>query len=84
MTTKKQVLTKDTLIAEIVEKFPEMAEVLVEDYGFHCIGCFGAEMETLGQGAEVHGMTAKEIDDMIETLNGLASDIKSTSELEKK
>ena len=73
---KKELITKDILIAEIAEKYPEIAEVLVEDYGFHCIGCFASEMETLEQGAMVHGMEPKEILEMTKTLNDLASDIK--------
>ena len=70
---KKQNLkiTKDMLMAEIVEKYPQLAEVLSEEYGFHCIGCFASGMETLEQGAQVHGMTGKEIDKLIESLNGL-------------
>jgi hybrid cluster-associated redox disulfide protein len=62
-------ITKGMLLAEIVEKYPKLAEVLTVKYGFHCIGCFAAEMETLGQGAAVHGMTKKEIDKLVEKLN---------------
>lgn len=72
---KKQLITKNTLIGDIVEKYPEIGEVLVEDYGFHCVGCMAAEMETLEQGAMVHGMTTKEINKLVETLNGLADDM---------
>ena len=62
-------ITGDMLISDIVFKFPEAAQVLVEDYGFHCIGCFASEMETLEQGAAVHGMDEAEIKVMIESLN---------------
>lgn len=67
-------VNKNTPIAEIVDKYPEIAEVLVEDYGFHCIGCFGSQMETLAEGAMVHGMSTKEITAMIKTLNQLIVD----------
>lgn len=70
----KQKITKNTLIAEIVEKYPELGEVLVEDYGFHCIGCFAAESETLEQGAMVHGFDAAEIKKIVATLNGILAD----------
>ena len=40
-------ITKKTLLAEVVEKYPEVAEVLVEEYGFHCIGCYASTMESL-------------------------------------
>ena len=64
-----QKVTKDMLMAEIVKKYPKLARVLTKDYGFHCIGCFAAEMETLEQGAAVHRMNKKEIDKLVETLN---------------
>ena len=67
-------INKDMLIADIVENYPEIVEVLVDDYGFHCVGCFAAAMETLEQGAEVHDMTKEEIGKMVETLNGILED----------
>jgi hybrid cluster-associated redox disulfide protein len=79
MQKKNQKITKETLLAEVVEKYPELAEVLTEDYGFHCIGCFAAEMETLEQGAMVHGLTKKETTELVKTLNGLVEDGKSGS-----
>lgn len=67
---KKMVLiTADTPIGEIVTKYPELAEVLTEDYGFHCVGCFASTMETLEQGAEVHGMSETEVKEMVVKLN---------------
>ena len=60
MKKKLAKITKDTLIAEAVERYPELGEVLAEDYGFHCIGCMASEMETIEQGAMVHGFTGKE------------------------
>jgi len=66
---KKTKITKNILIGELVDNFPDLAKVLVEDYGFHCIGCMAAGMETLEQGAEVHGMSKKEIEKLVEDLN---------------
>lgn len=77
MKKKLEKITKNTLMAEIVEVYPELGEVLEGDYGFHCIGCFASEMETLEQGAMVHGMNKKEINDLVDTLNGLIDDIKN-------
>lgn len=62
----------DMPIGQIVSEFPDLAQVLTEDYGFHCIGCFASTMETLGQGAEVHGMSEKEVQEMVAKLNKLA------------
>ena len=69
--TKKQYISENTLIAEVVENYPDIAEILTEDYGFHCVSCFAAEMETIGMGAGGHGMTEEEVKDMLEKLNDL-------------
>lgn len=66
---KKIKITKDILIGDLVEKYPKLAKVLVEDYGFHCIGCMAAGMESLEEGATVHGMDEKEITKLIADLN---------------
>ena len=76
--TKRKLITKKTLIAEIVEKYPKLAEVLVENYGFNCIGCYASTMESLEEGAMVHGMTSKEITEMIGDLNDRAAISKKT------
>ena len=65
----KKKINKKMLLAEIVEKYPKVAEELMMRYGFHCMGCAMSEMETLEQGAMVHGMSAKEIEKMVEKLN---------------
>ena len=74
---KKIEITKDVLIGELVENYPELAKVLVEDYGFHCIGCMAAGMETLEEGATVHGMESKEIEKLVK-------DLKKRVEVKKK
>ncbi|MFA5749853.1 MAG: DUF1858 domain-containing protein [Candidatus Shapirobacteria bacterium] len=65
----KQKINKDILIADLVEKYPKLAKILVEDYNFHCIGCMAAGMESLEQGAMVHGMDEKQINKLVEELN---------------
>lgn len=64
-------VAKEMLIGDLVEKYPQLAEILVGDYGFHCIGCMAAGMETLEQGAQVHGMSQKEVKEMVAALNKL-------------
>jgi hybrid cluster-associated redox disulfide protein len=65
----KTKITKDILILDLVEQNPDLAEVLTQDYGLHCIGCMAASMETLEQGALVHGMDQDQIDKMVADLN---------------
>lgn len=71
---QKKEITKDILILDLVETYPKIASVLVEKYNFHCIGCMAAGMETLEQGAMVHGMTKKEIDKMVDELKNQAKE----------
>ncbi len=74
MKKQKIEITKDILIGELVENYPELAKVLVEDYGFHCIGCMAAGMETLEEGAQVHGFGKKEIEKMVNNLKSLVKE----------
>ena len=74
MKKQKIEITKDILIGELVENYPELAKVLVEDYGFHCIGCMAAGMETLEEGAQVHGLGEKEIKEMVKNLKDLVKE----------
>jgi hybrid cluster-associated redox disulfide protein len=77
MTKQKIEITKDILIGDLVENYPDLASVLVEKYGFHCIGCMAAGMETLEEGATVHGMELKEIEKLVK-------DLKKRVEVKKK
>ncbi|PIX67969.1 disulfide oxidoreductase [Candidatus Shapirobacteria bacterium CG_4_10_14_3_um_filter_35_13] len=69
----KKLITKDMLIAQLAEQYPALVDVLIEDYGFHCIGCGMSAIESLEQGASVHGMTNKEIKTMVDNLNELVN-----------
>jgi len=71
MKKQKIEITKDILIGDLVENYPDLGGILMEEYGFHCIGCMVAGMETLEQGAQVHGMNQKEIDKMVDNLKKL-------------
>ena len=61
MAKQKTEITKEIMIGDLVDNYPKLAKILVEEYGFHCIGCMAAGMETLEEGAMVHGMDSKEI-----------------------
>ncbi len=66
--TKKKEISKNMTFAEILEKYPEMGNILFES-GLHCIGCGGAMYETIEQGCLMHGFSKKQIDDLIKRLN---------------
>ena len=59
----------NTPIADLAEMYPEIVDVLVYDYGFHCVGCFVSEFETLIEGAEVHGIIGEDFEKLIKEIN---------------
>lgn len=58
-------ITKDWSITDIVEKYPETAEILM-NYGMHCFGCMAARFENIEQGALAHGIN---VDELMKDLN---------------
>ena len=63
-----QKITKDTLIGEVVEKYPQVVETLM-GLGLHCVGCHVAGFESLEAGFKAHGMDNKQIDEAVKKLN---------------
>lgn len=53
-------ITKDTIIADIIKMRPDAAEILMS-YGMGCIGCPSAQMERLEQACEIHGLDLNEV-----------------------
>lgn len=70
-------------IAELIEKYPETAEVLFAS-GFYCLGCSMAGFETLEDGALAHGMSDKEIDKLVQKLNKRILKEKTTAGVKKR
>jgi hybrid cluster-associated redox disulfide protein len=68
MTENKQPISRDTALRELVEKFPEAA-MLMASRGLHCLGCHMAALETIEQGCQAHGMSDKEIDELVDEMN---------------
>lgn len=64
----KQKVRKDMNLAEVVFRYPEAAEVLM-DYDLHCVGCGGSSFDTIEVGAKLHGMSDEEIDEMLQRIN---------------
>lgn len=58
-------ITKDMIIREILAARPDAAHILMS-YGLGCVGCPGAQMESLEEAAAVHGMN---LDDLLTDLN---------------
>ena len=60
-------VTGDMTIGEVVRMHPDAARVLMS-FGMGCISWPGSQMETLEEGAAVHGLDVQE---MLEQLNKL-------------
>lgn len=52
--------TKDMTFAQALRTNPEVARVLAK-YNLGCIGCMGAQNESLEQGCNAHGLDVNEI-----------------------
>ena len=57
-------ITKDMLLGEILDKYPELAQVLM-NCGMHCVSCFAAAMENLEEACLVHGLNPDTVLDYI-------------------
>ncbi len=60
-------VTKDMTFAQVMRMHPEVVKVLAK-YNLGCIGCMGAQAETLEQGCSAHGLDVNEV---VNDLNAL-------------
>lgn len=67
----KPELFPDILISDLAEHYPELIETLIVEYGFHCVGCFASQFETLEEGARVHGIEEEDFEEMLQELRKL-------------
>ena len=64
----EQQITKDILINDLIEKYPEIAEILM-GYGLHCAGCHFSDQDTLEAGAKIHGLNDEAIGMILKDVN---------------
>ena len=58
-------ITREMLIGDIVNTYPEAAGILMS-CGMHCLGCPASQAESLEEACMVHGLDAGEV---LEILN---------------
>ena len=58
-------INKDMTFNEVMRKYPDTVKVF-RKYGMECVGCLGAEAESIEYGAIAHGVDA---DSLLEDLN---------------
>lgn len=59
------VLTAEMKIIDLLELYPETKEVFIA-FGMGCLDCMGASMETIENGARMHGV---QLTALLEALN---------------
>lgn len=53
-------ITKETLVGEVLEINENLAEILL-DAGMHCLGCPASAGESLEEACAVHGIDVEEL-----------------------
>lgn len=69
-------ITKDTIIADVMEEYPEWVEIFME-YWLWCVWCWASSFETIEEWASAHMMDEDAINKLISDLNEMASEINS-------
>ena len=64
----QEAITQKTMLHKIIQINPDAGEVLFEA-GMFCIGCPAAAQETLEEGCMAHGLSKKEINELVKKLN---------------
>jgi hybrid cluster-associated redox disulfide protein len=62
-----QHVSKDMTFAQVMRMHPDVVKVFAK-YNLGCIGCMGAQAETLEQGCSAHGL---DVNDVVNDLNAL-------------
>lgn len=52
-------------INKLIEEYPQLVEILNDEYGFHCVNCIFSEFDTLKEGAAIHGIEGNDFEEMI-------------------
>lgn len=58
-------ITKDMTFHQVMRLSPEVLKVLAQ-FQLGCVGCMGAQHETIEKGAMAHGL---DVDELLEALN---------------
>ena len=58
-------ITKDMTFFELMRTYPEAVKVL-QKHNLGCVGCMGAQNESLEQGARAHGL---DVENLLKDLN---------------
>jgi len=62
-----QQITKDMTFSQVMRLSPEVLKVLAR-FQLGCVGCMGAQHETIEKGAMAHGL---DVDELLDALNAV-------------
>jgi hybrid cluster-associated redox disulfide protein len=62
-----QHITKDMTFAQVMRLSPDVLKVLAQ-FQLGCVGCMGAQHETIEKGAMAHGL---DVDELLDALNAV-------------
>ncbi len=68
---EKQKITGEMIISDIIEKYPLVADYLIDEYDFYCFNCMMAGFETLQEGCERHGIEGRDFTSLLKEINKL-------------
>ena len=60
-----------TNLKDLIDVYPQVSDVLLNEYGLHCVGCLMAGFETLEEGAKAHGYDDDDVKQIVKNLNQL-------------
>jgi len=64
-------ITKQTKIGEILEKYGQKAANILIENGLGCVGCPAAQAESIEIGCKAHGLNEEEVEKIIKKLQEL-------------
>ncbi len=71
---KKIKLDPNMQISDLIDTYPQLVDVLTEDYEFHCVNCLFSGFDNLIEGAGLHGIEGEDFQDMVEHLESILND----------
>ncbi len=66
--TENKFVTKNMILVDVITKYPEVAPILM-GYGLHCVGCHFSSIDTIENGAKLHGLDDEMIEMMLRDAN---------------
>jgi hybrid cluster-associated redox disulfide protein len=70
MNTEKRLVTKDSIIGDVIREVPGARDIIQRYFGGGCFTCPGINMESLSFGSMMHNLDPEKIVNEINRLSG--------------